>query len=289
VSGNTGSSNKDLFVPTGARPIFISLSAIGIAYQVTLTPDSNNNLPFGTDLKLGPLAGNGGPTQTVALLPGSPAIDAGANTAGLVFDQRGFNHARVSGSAADIGALEVQRPATVQLVVVNGGAAQLSRVIDVTVTFSHLVTMPANAAIAFRLTRIGPGGPAGDVTLAADLSASTVTQTIVRLTITGPLTRFGSLIDGTYTLTVIGSQVTGPGGLLLDGDGEGASGGDNVTMLYRLFSDATGDRAVTVADLTLLRSAFRAMTADPTFDVDGDGLITAADIAAFRVNFGIGF
>jgi CSLREA domain-containing protein len=32
------------------------------------------------DLKLGPLADNGGPTQTVALLPGSPAINAGDNS-----------------------------------------------------------------------------------------------------------------------------------------------------------------------------------------------------------------
>jgi len=37
---------------------------------------------------LGPLAGNGGPTMTHALLAGSAAIDAGANCLGN--DQRGF-------------------------------------------------------------------------------------------------------------------------------------------------------------------------------------------------------
>ena len=44
---------------------------------------------FGKDPKLGPLAENGGPTKTHALLPGSPAIDAG-KAPGLSIDQRGF-------------------------------------------------------------------------------------------------------------------------------------------------------------------------------------------------------
>jgi hypothetical protein len=43
--------------------------------------------------KLGPLQNNGGPTHTLALLPGSPAIDAGNNVLippGITTDQRGF-------------------------------------------------------------------------------------------------------------------------------------------------------------------------------------------------------
>ena len=58
-----------------------------------------------TDPKLGPLADNGGPTFTMALLPGSPAIDAGDTAAAPPTDQRGF--ARPSGPAADIGAYEI--------------------------------------------------------------------------------------------------------------------------------------------------------------------------------------
>ena len=60
--------------------------------------------------KLGPLADNGGPTQTMALLPGSAAIDAGDNAlvpAGLSTDQRGRGYARISGRAVDLGAFEV--------------------------------------------------------------------------------------------------------------------------------------------------------------------------------------
>jgi hypothetical protein len=68
---------------------------------------SANNLT-GVDPLLGPLTDNGGPTWTMALLPGSPAIDTGSNLDNLLFDQRGFP--RVSGPAADIGAYEFQVP-----------------------------------------------------------------------------------------------------------------------------------------------------------------------------------
>lgn len=56
------------------------------------------------DPLLAPLADNGGPTMTHALLPGSPALDRGNNAAFLATDQRGAD--RVSGVRADIGAFE---------------------------------------------------------------------------------------------------------------------------------------------------------------------------------------
>jgi len=61
------------------------------------------------DPLLAPLNDNGGPTLTHALLPGSPAIDAGNNVLHLETDQRG--RSRVSGAAPDIGAFEVQTDA----------------------------------------------------------------------------------------------------------------------------------------------------------------------------------
>jgi hypothetical protein len=74
-----------------------------ITYQSTDILDTN---PL-----LGPLAFNGGPTPTHALLPGSPAIDAG-NSAGS--DQRGFsrpvdlpNYPNAA-NGSDIGAFELQ-------------------------------------------------------------------------------------------------------------------------------------------------------------------------------------
>jgi parallel beta-helix repeat protein len=58
---------------------------------------------------LAPLANNGGPTQTHALLAGSPAINAGFNFSGSAADQRGGAFSRSVGPT-DIGAFEVQPP-----------------------------------------------------------------------------------------------------------------------------------------------------------------------------------
>jgi hypothetical protein len=58
---------------------------------------------------LGPLQNNGGPTQTMALLPGSLGIDAGDNSLvpfGTNFDQRGTGFNRIVNGTVDIGAYE---------------------------------------------------------------------------------------------------------------------------------------------------------------------------------------
>ena len=69
----------------------------------------------GVDPMLGPLADNGGPTLTHALLPGSPALDAGDPTftpnmfvPPLDHDQRSSPFVRVAGGRVDIGSLELQ-------------------------------------------------------------------------------------------------------------------------------------------------------------------------------------
>lgn len=65
-----------------------------------------------TDPLLGPLANNGGPTQTHAPLPGSPAIDGGTNTGCPATDQRGVSRpidGDTNGTATcDVGAVELQ-------------------------------------------------------------------------------------------------------------------------------------------------------------------------------------
>lgn len=59
----------------------------------------------GVNPLLGPLANNGGPTDTHALLAGSPALDAGNNSNCPPTDQRGVT--RPQGPACDIGAFEL--------------------------------------------------------------------------------------------------------------------------------------------------------------------------------------
>ncbi|MBA8888626.1 hypothetical protein FHW12_002859 [Dokdonella fugitiva] len=97
---------------------------VGAANNVWAFPDTvggaNNLVPnaggpatmpadtITADPLLQPLANNGGATPTHALGDGSPAIDAGNNAIGLVFDQRGEGYPREAGVAADIGAYERQ-------------------------------------------------------------------------------------------------------------------------------------------------------------------------------------
>ena len=81
---------------------------------VTLTADHNNVFTDATcapgttdqvvpDAVISGLAGNGGPTLTHALLPGSPAIDAGDTAVCPTEDQRGV----VRDAACDVGAFEL--------------------------------------------------------------------------------------------------------------------------------------------------------------------------------------
>jgi hypothetical protein len=60
--------------------------------------------------RLGPLAANGGPTLTHALLSGSPAIDTGTKTGAPTTDQRGVKRPQRDG--IDIGAYELVGPPT---------------------------------------------------------------------------------------------------------------------------------------------------------------------------------
>lgn len=75
----------------------------------------------GANPMLAALADNGGPTQTMALLPGSPAIDAGT-AAGSTFDQRGMPRTvddpgvanTGSSDGTDIGAYEAEIPCVLE-------------------------------------------------------------------------------------------------------------------------------------------------------------------------------
>ena len=86
--------------------------------EVFGTISGDHNL-IGLDPRLGPLADNGGPTLTMALLPDSPAIDAGISVPGVDTDQRGV--ARPQGPAPDLGAFEVALPKTPPTILVNDG------------------------------------------------------------------------------------------------------------------------------------------------------------------------
>jgi Divergent InlB B-repeat domain len=98
------SQNCALSTGTGAFPATDSLSVPGANLESGTgchlrTSDMSNTNPL-----LAPLANNGGPTQTRALLPGSPAVDKYTGADCPTLDQRAYK--RPAGVACDIGAFE---------------------------------------------------------------------------------------------------------------------------------------------------------------------------------------
>jgi predicted outer membrane repeat protein len=132
VSGNSAGSGGGIYTVSGVDVSDTILNAgvsgenifnsggMVTSYGYNLSSDDGGGYLAGagdqidTNPLLGPLQDNGGPTFTHALLPGSPAIDAGDPnfTPPPFYDQRGPNFVRAFNGRIDIGSFEAQpRPA----------------------------------------------------------------------------------------------------------------------------------------------------------------------------------
>jgi hypothetical protein len=125
------------------------------------------------DPKLGPLAANGGTSESRALLAGSPAIDAGVTSLCTTVDQRGV--ARPQGSACDVGAYELA--ATPPTGAISGATRTLDGI-------DRAYTTTSTGAIAY------------------DWSVSGVTATITGATTATPHFTFTSAGHATVILKV---------------------------------------------------------------------------------------
>ena len=108
VAGNNdGGAGPDVLT---SADLIIENSLIGDTTGSGITAATGSENILNQPALLGPLADNGGPTQTHALLPGSPAIDAGSNdlAAGLTTDQRGNGFTRIDAGTVDVGSFELQ-------------------------------------------------------------------------------------------------------------------------------------------------------------------------------------
>ena len=127
------------------------------------------------DPRLAPLADNGGPTQTHALLPDSPAINAGNNTGAPASDQRGGQRVGGvdSGSNVDIGAYE----ATSSYVVTNTQDDNSIGSLRSAINFANInvnpVTVNPQDTIRFNI------GNGGAQTIAPSSALPTITQSVI--------------------------------------------------------------------------------------------------------------
>ncbi len=128
VSGDTGpedlATNKPAGVSGGTNQGTANVDVSQFDLVRTMVAGGQGTItgsPLTADPLLGPLQDNGGPTETMALMPGSAAIDAGSSSA-LTTDQRGDPRPvdfsgipnAAGGDGADIGAFEVQPVCTGQ-------------------------------------------------------------------------------------------------------------------------------------------------------------------------------
>ncbi len=114
VAGNTAGSGPDLGSGTFVSEGYNLIQNSGAA---TITGPATADI-YSQDPVLGPLQANGGPTRTMAILAGSPAINAvpaGANGCGtaITTDQRSMT--RPQGTSCDIGAYEFAPDTTTAL------------------------------------------------------------------------------------------------------------------------------------------------------------------------------
>ncbi|MDG3008412.1 choice-of-anchor Q domain-containing protein [Paludisphaera mucosa] len=204
VSGNADSG----VVIRGSTTTAVNTIIAGNGYDSTdlvgpLTPASTNNL-IAVDARLAPLGDYGGPTRTMPLLPGSPAIDAGTTAGAPATDQRGV--ARVGG--VDVGAFE-SRGFTI---VATSGGGQTSggafaAPLVATVAANDPTEPVAGGLVTFSSPTPGPGAifSGNPATIGVDGTASA--------------TASSNFIGGSYFVTAVAAGVSGTASFELTNDG----------------------------------------------------------------------
>jgi hypothetical protein len=212
IAGNTASSSGP-----DVRGTLTSQghNLIGNDSGVTITPMTGDQIGTAAapiNPLLGPLANNGGPMQTRALLPGSPAINTGDNcvtqlggclTTPLTTDQRGTGFNRLVGSAVDIGSFEQAANAAPTFTPVAAISRQLGSPAGAAVTVGT-VSDTQTAAGSLTVTQIA-GGTATGITVTG------ITNT--NGTITAMVSASCSATAGTVRFQVSDGSLTGTGDL----------------------------------------------------------------------------
>ena len=262
-NGGIGILNNDITIVNNT----IIANNIGGDFSGTLNVQSKNNLiGNGTGIEnpeidpsnlvgttanpinplLGPLQANGGPTQTMALLPGSPAIDAGSNAlipAGVTTDQRGAGFPRVVNGTVDIGAFE----SSGFTITVTSGSGQstgpltaFSAPLVATVTANNPSEPVAGGLVTFTTP---PSGAS------ATFSGSPAT---ISATGTASVTATANSIVGSYTVSATASGITTPASFSL------------TNMWVPTFSALTSPTIVYGTSTTTLTGHLGSGTAYPT-------------------------
>jgi CSLREA domain-containing protein len=199
VAGNsngTGSTPNDI---QGA--VAADFSLIGNTTGATITV--GNNL-VNVDPMLGPLANNGGPTMTHALLANSPARNAGLNSLlqiAMTADQRG--QTRISGGTVDIGAVEMaMTPTVIRMATPKRYALASAGVLSVAAAQGLLAGVTTTSGQPLHVTSLT--GPSG-VTLTFQPNGAFTLRTSLRSLFTLRLRVSDGISEALFEVTIVPS------------------------------------------------------------------------------------
>ncbi len=188
LAGGTASLGPDCYRQNGT----ITEPAKNLA--TTVTDCLGAGSLRGVDPKLGSLADNGGPTDTMRPAESSPAIDAAANCGSRTADQRG--NTLFGGTGCDLGAVEIAASRTVSLQASKSSAAA-----------GEELTLIA------KLENAGFDDATGELLrleLPAGITATTATATAGSCTIEGSVTcALGTVARGTSVSVIVTARSSG--------------------------------------------------------------------------------
>lgn len=168
------------------------------------------------DPRLGPLANNGGPTQTRALGAGSPALDNGDNalvSGGINTDQRGTGFARIVDASdadttdeVDIGALE-QHPSVEdvadQTINEDGSLVLSFNVGDADLAFDSVTVVSSNTTLVpNNASNISLSGSGSSRMLSVNPVANRFGATTITLTVSDTVAGTAQTMTDTFVLMV---------------------------------------------------------------------------------------
>jgi CSLREA domain-containing protein len=162
---------------TGTTKVKNSIVAGNTGSDVSGIQNQGNNLIGGNPL-LAPLANYGGTTMTFALLPGSPAIDAGTSTGATAQDQRGVSRV----GAVDIGAFE-SRGFTINVQSGNNQTAAINTAFGAALV-AKVTSGTSEPVAGGQVTFTGPASGAG-ITLGSGNSTVVTIDSAGVATVTG--------------------------------------------------------------------------------------------------------
>jgi CSLREA domain-containing protein len=136
-----------------------------------ITSGTNKDL-LDTNPLLGPLQNNGGPTNTRAIWPGSPAIDHAANDSCLLTDQRGVARKDGDGNGSvvcDIGAYERSDFSSPKVASTTpaAGATGVRKGANISATFSEKMTRSTLSKTTFKLFKVNSNDSTTQITAVA--------------------------------------------------------------------------------------------------------------------------